>query len=94
MIKPINDGVLIRENKPEEKSPGGIIMEKAKPKHIRNGEVLSVGCGHRMQDGNFAALSVEAGNNVMYKHIQGNEVDVDGEKLQLCRESDIVGVVG
>ena len=93
MIKPINDGVLIREIKPEETTEAGIILEKTKPKHIRNGAVLAVGEGHRMQDGNFAALSVNDGDKVMYKHIQGNEVEVDGEKLQLCRELDIVGVV-
>ena len=46
-----------------------------------------------MQDGNFAALSVKDGDKVLYKHIVGNKVEVDGEELQLCREADIVGVV-
>ncbi len=93
MIKPINDGILIREIKPEEISPGGIIMEKAKPERRRNGKVLSVGQGHRMQDGNFAALSVKEGDTIVFNYAVGNDIEVDGEALNMCREQDIVGIV-
>ena len=93
MIRPINDGVLIRESKPDEKTPAGIIMAKATPKRRRSGEVLAVGEGHRLQDGGFAALSVKAGDNVLFNYANGNDIEVDGEELNMCRESDIVGVV-
>ncbi len=93
MIKPINDGVLIRMDMPEEVSPGGIILEKAKPKRRRNGEVLAVGQGHRLQDGGFTPLSVKAGDIVVFNYANGNDIEVDGEELNMCRESDIVGVV-
>lgn len=93
MIKPINDGVLIRENKPELKSPGGIDLIKQTPGRRRNGEVLAVGLGHRMQDGRFAALSVKAGDIVVFNYANGNDIEVDGENLNMCREADIVGVV-
>ena len=93
MIKPINDGILIREIKPEEKSPNGIIMAKATPKRRRTGEVLAVGLGHRLQDGGFTPLSVKAGDTVVFNYANGNDIEVDGEELNMCRESDIVGVV-
>lgn len=94
MIKPINDGVLIREIKPDEMSPGGkIIMEKTTPKRRRSGKVLAVGKGHRNQDGLFTGLSVKAGDTVMFNYAKGNDIEVDGETLTMCKESDIVGVV-
>ena len=93
MIKPINDGVLIREAKPEEKTEAGIIMAKATPKRRRNGIVLAVGQGHRLQNGGFTPLSVKAGDKVVFNYANGNDIEVDGEELNMCRELDIVGVV-
>ncbi len=94
MIKPINDGILIRKVEPEERSPSGkIIMSKAAPKRRQNGEVLAVGQGHRLQDGGFTPLSVKAGDTVVFNYANGNDIEVDGEMLNMCKESDIVGVV-
>ncbi len=93
MIKPINDGILIREIKPDLKSPGGIDLIKAKPVRRRSGEVLAVGKGHRLQDGTRAALDVEVGEIVLFNYANGNDIDVDGEELNMCREQDIVGIV-
>ncbi len=94
MIKPINDGVLIRKVEPEEKSPSGIIMSKVPKGRRQNGEVLAVGQGHRLQDGGFTPLSVKAGDKVVFNYANGNDIEVDGEMLNMCKESDIVGVVG
>ena len=93
MIKPINDGVLIRVEKLFLNSPGGVDLIKATPTRRRNGNVLAVGQGHRMQDGNFSALSVKAGDTVVFNYANGNDIEVDGETLHMCKESDIVGVV-
>jgi len=94
MIKPINDGILIRKTDPDEMSPSGkIIMEKVPKGRRQNGEVLAVGQGHRLQDGGFTPLSVKAGDIVVFNYANGNDIEVDGEELNMCRESDIVGIV-
>lgn len=94
MIKPINDGILIRRSKPEELSPSGkIIISKVPSGRRQTGKVLAVGQGHRLQNGGFTPLSIKAGDTVVFNYANGNDIEVDGENLNMCRESDIVGVV-
>ncbi len=92
-IKPLQDRVLVRRVKEEEKTKGGIIIpDSAKEKPIE-GVVIAVGNGKALEDGTVRKLEVKAGDRVLFGKYSGTEVKLDGEDALIMREDDILGVV-
>jgi chaperonin GroES len=91
-LKPINDKILVKEIIPDEKTESGIIMTQTNPSRRRKGKVISVGPGFRKDNGEFSPVSVNPGDEILFNYASGNEVEVEGEKFQMIREVDIVGV--
>jgi chaperonin GroES len=92
-IRPLQDRVIIKRVKEEEKSKGGIIIpDTAKEKPIE-GKVIAVGNGKVMEDGKVRKLDVKAGDTVLFGKYSGTEVKIDGEEHLILREDDILGVI-
>jgi chaperonin GroES len=92
-IRPLQDRVIIKRVKEEEKSKGGIIIpDTAKEKPIE-GEVMAVGNGKVQEDGTVRPLEVKVGDRVLFGKYTGNEVKIDGEDRLIIREDDILGVI-
>lgn len=92
-IRPLHDRVLVRRTEDETTSAGGIVIpDNAKEKPSR-GEILAVGNGKLLDNGDRRALDVKVGDKVLFGKYAGNEVKVDGEELLVMREDDIVGVI-
>ena len=92
-IRPLQDRVIVKRVKEEEKSKGGIIIpDTAKEKPVE-GEVIAVGNGKILKDGSVRALDVKVGDRVLFGKYSGNEVKVDGEERLILREDDILGVL-
>ena len=92
-IRPLQDRVIIKRVKEEEKSKGGIIIpDTAKEKPIE-GKVIAVGNGKVLEDGKVRKLDVKAGDTVLFGKYSGTEVKIDGEELIIMKESDILGIV-
>lgn len=92
MIRPLYDRVLVRRVIEEEKSRGGLyIPEQAKEKPAQ-GEVLAVGQGRRPDSGGLIPLETKVGDRVLFGKYSGTEIEVDGEKLLILREDEILGV--
>jgi len=92
-LRPLNDRVVVRRIEEEEKTPGGIIIpDTAKEKPIQ-GEVLAVGMGKLMDDGNRRPLDVKVGDRVLFSKYAGTEVKVEGEELLIMREDDILAII-
>lgn len=92
-IRPLHDRVLVRRMEDETVSAGGILIpDNAKEKPSR-GEVLAVGNGKHLDNGDVRALEVKVGDKVLFGKYSGNEVKVDGEELLVMREDDIVGII-
>ena len=91
-IRPLHDRVLVRRAEAEEKSAGGIVLPGAKEKP-EIGEVLSVGKGKILENGEIRPLDVKVGNKVVFAKYAGTEVKVDSETLLMMREEDIMGVI-
>jgi chaperonin GroES len=93
MLRPLYDRILIRRVLEEEKSRGGLyIPEQAKEKPAQ-GEVLAVGKGRRLESGELIALETAVGDKVLFGKYSGTEIELDGEKLLILREDEILGVV-
>mgnify|MGYP001459844958 CR=1 FL=1 len=87
-IRPLADRVLIKAAAAEEKTVGGIIIpDSAKEKPLQ-GEVVAVGNGTKDEE-----MVLKAGDNVLYGKYAGTEVEHDGEKFLIMRQSDILAVI-
>lgn len=92
-IRPLQDRVVVRRVKEEEKTKGGIIIpDSAKEKPIE-GMIVAVGNGKVLDDGKLRALDVKAGDRVLFGKYSGTEVKIEGEEHLILREDDILGVV-
>ncbi len=92
-VKPLYDRVLVKRLPAEEKTKGGIIIpDTAKEKPIR-GEVVAVGQGKILDNGELRTLAVHEGDRVLFSKYAGTEVKIDGEEHVLLREDDILGII-
>ena len=92
-LRPLHDRVVIRRTEEERKSPGGIvILDTAIEKSIR-GEVIAVGKGKILENGEVRPLDVKKGDKILFGKYSGTEVKVDGEDLLVMREDDIMAII-
>ena len=92
-IRPLQDRVILKRVKEEEKTKGGIIIpDTAKEKPIE-GEVLAVGKGKVQEDGTVRPLDVKVGDRVLFGKYSGTEVKIEGEESLIVREDDVLGVI-
>ena len=92
-IRPLQDRVILKRVKEEEKTKGGIIIpDTAKEKPVE-GEVVAVGNGKVLDDGTVKALDVKVGDRVLFGKYSGTEVKLDGEERLIVREEDILAVL-
>ena len=92
-IRPLHDRVIVRRMEEERTSAGGIVIPDSATEKPSQGEVIAVGKGRILENGEVRALDVKAGNKIMFGKYAGTEVKVEGEELLVMREEDIVGVI-
>ncbi|MBM4108729.1 MAG: co-chaperone GroES [Phycisphaerae bacterium] len=92
-IKPLEDRVLVKPIESESKTASGIYLpETAKEKPVK-GQVVSVGPGKRLDNGQRAKMSVSSGDTVVYGKYAGTEVEIKGVKHLILRESELLGMI-
>ena len=92
-IRPLQDRVIIRRVKEEEKSKGGIIIPDTAKEKPAEGEVIAIGNGKVMEDGTVRKLDVKVGDRVLFGKYDGTEVKIDGEERLIMREENILGIL-
>ena len=93
-IRPLQDRVIIKRVKEEEKSKGGIIIpDTAKEKPIE-GKVVAVGSGKVTKDGKVRPVDVKIGDVVLFGKYSGTEIKIDGDEHVLIREDDVLAITG
>ena len=91
-LRPLHDRVIVQRSEEERTSPGGIVIpDTAAEKPIR-GEVLAVGRGKILENGETRPLDVKVGDKVLFGKYSGTEVKMDGQELLVMREEDIMAV--
>jgi chaperonin GroES len=92
-IRPLHDRIVVKRWEQETTSPGGIVIpDAAKEKPIK-GEVVAVGNGKILENGEVRALELKAGDKVLFGKYSGTEVKIDGTEYVIMREDDIMGVL-
>ncbi|MDX9849282.1 MAG: co-chaperone GroES [Anaerolineaceae bacterium] len=92
-LKPLGSRVLVEPIEAEEVTAGGIVLPETAKEKPQKGKVLSVGPGDRDEDGDRIKLDVSEGDVVLFAKYSGTEIKVDGKKLLILRESDLLAIV-
>jgi len=92
-LKPLDDRIVIKQSDAEEKSSGGILLPDSAQEKPQIGKVVATGPGKLLDDGKRAKMSVKKKDEVLYAKYGGSDVEVDGEKYVILRESDVLGIV-
>ncbi len=92
-LRPLDDRVVIKPSEAQGKTAGGIYLPDTAKEKPQVGKIVWVGPGKVQDDGKRAAMSVKKGDEVIYGKYMGNEVEIDGEKYVIVRESDLLGIV-
>jgi chaperonin GroES len=93
-IRPLHDRVIVKRVEEETTSAGGIVLPGSATEKPSEGEVLAIGNGKVLENGDVRALEVKVGDKVLFGKYSGTEVKVDGDDLIVMREEDIMGVLG
>ena len=92
-LKPLDDRIVIKQSDAEEKSTGGILLPDSAQEKPQIGKIVATGPGKLLDDGKRAQMSVKKKDEVLYAKYSGSDVEVDGEKYVILRESDVLGIV-
>lgn len=92
-IRPLHDRVVVRRLEEETKTAGGIVLPDSAAEKPSQGEILAVGPGKPLDDGNVRALDVKVGDKIVFGQYGGSTVKIDGEELLILGESEIFGVL-
>ena len=92
-MRPLQDRLIVRRVKEEEKSKGGIFIPDTAKEKPTEGEVMAVGNGKVLENGTVRTLDVKVGDRVLFGKYNGNEVKLDGEDLLIIREEDVLGIL-
>ncbi len=91
-LKPLDDRVVVKQSEAEEKTTGGIILPDTAKEKPQLGKVIETGPGKLLDNGKRSKMSVKKNDKVIYGKYSGNEIEIDGEKYVILRESDILGI--
>ncbi|MBC8296857.1 MAG: co-chaperone GroES [Pelagibacterales bacterium] len=92
-IRPLHDRVIIRRMEEEKTSPGGIVIPDSAAEKPIKGQVVEVGKGKILDNGDVRPLDVKKGDLILFGKYSGTEVSVDGEELLVMREDDITAII-
>ncbi|MBK5929101.1 co-chaperone GroES [Halochromatium salexigens] len=92
-IRPLHDRIVVRRMEEERTSAGGIVIPDSATEKPIQGEVIAVGNGKIMDNGDTRALDVKVGDKVLFGKYSGTEVKLDGEDFLVMREEDVMGVI-
>lgn len=92
-LKPLGDRLVVEPKEQDQTTPSGLVLPETAKEKPQEGEVIAVGPGRRDDDGNRIAMDVSVGDRVMYAKYGGTEVKIDGKKLLIVKESDILAII-
>jgi len=92
-LKPLGSRVVIEPLESEEVTAGGIVLPETAKEKPQKGKVLSVGPGDRDDKGKYVPMDVKDGDVVLFAKYAGTEIKIEGKKLLILRESDLLAII-
>ena len=91
-IRPLHDRVIVKRWEEEKTSPGGIVIPDSAAEKPVKGEIVAVGNGKILENGEMRKLDLKVGDKILFGKYSGTEVKVDGQELLVMREDDVIAV--
>ncbi|MEZ4270118.1 MAG: co-chaperone GroES [Myxococcota bacterium] len=92
-FRPLADRILIKRVEKEEKTSGGIIIPDTAKEKPQEGEVVAVGNGKRLDNGEVVKVDLSAGDHILFGKYSGTEIKIDGHEHLILREDEVLGVI-
>ena len=92
-LRPLDDGVVIKQSDAEEKTAGGILLPDSAREKPLIGKIIATGPGKTLDNGKRSKMSVKKNDEVLYSKYMGNDIEIDGQKYIILKESDILGII-
>ena len=92
-LRPLGDRVVIEPSEGDEQTPGGILLPETAKEKPQQGTVLAVGPGRRDDAGKLIAMDVKKSDKVLYAKYAGTEIKLNGKKVLILKETDILAIV-
>src|ERR1700760_4760353 len=92
-LRPLQDRVIVKQSDAETKTKSGIVLPDSAKEKPTKGKVIAVGPGKLDDKGKPMELGLRVGDTVYYGKYSGTDVEIDGDKLVILRESDVLGVL-
>jgi chaperonin GroES len=93
-LRPLHDRVLVRRLEEKESMRGGIIIPDTAKEKPQQAEVVAVGNGKLLDDGQRVAIDLKAGDRILFGKYSGSDIKIEGEEYLILREDEILGVLG
>lgn len=93
-IRPLHDRVLVQRAEEETKTAGGIVIPDNAAEKPLKGEIVAVGTGKILENGNVRPLAVKVGDKVYFGKYAGTEIKIDGVEYLMMREEDLMAIIG
>jgi chaperonin GroES len=92
-IRPLYDRIVTKRIDEQETKRGGIIIPDSAKEKPQEAEVVAVGHGKRLENGEVVPLDVRVGDRILFGKYTGNEIRLDGEEYIIMREEDVLGIL-
>ena len=92
-LKPLGNRVVIEPVEQEDVTLGGIVLPETAKEKPQKGNILAVGDGDKDENGKRIAMDVKTGDQVLFPKYSGTEIKIDGKKLLIMREADILAIL-
>jgi len=92
-FRPLGDRILVKRVEAEERTTSGLVIPDSAKEKPQQAEVVAVGTGRRLKNGEIKALIVKAGDRVLFGKYTGDEVKLDGVAHLILREDDVLAVL-
>jgi chaperonin GroES len=92
-IRPLYDRILVKRIEEQETTRNGIVIPDSAKEKPQEGEVIALGHGKRLDNGELVALDVKVGDRILFGKYSGSETKLDGTEYIIMREDDVLGVL-
>jgi chaperonin GroES len=92
-LRPLGDRLVVKPIEQEETTASGLVLPETAKEKPQQGSVISVGPGRRDDDGKRIEMDVAVDDTILYAKYAGTEIKVDGEKLLILKESDVLAIM-
>lgn len=92
-IRPLYDRIVVKRIEEQETTRNGIVIPDSAKEKPQEGEVMAVGHGKRLEDGELATLGVTVGDRILFGKYAGSETTLNGTDYIIMREDDVLGVL-